>query len=103
MGDMMNKKILILLIIVFFIPTIIATVWFVSKINNPYNPSSVDKVILRNDQGELWECIDKKDKSFFLNLVKNLKPIEKQTFTPDKWTLYRLELVETFDLITFYL
>ncbi len=98
----MNKKILIIILLVLFVPTVLAALWFYSVSGAEFNPSNVSEVRLSNDEDE-WIFTEDTEKEFFTSVVNNFEAIERQTFSADVWTLYTLELERIFETSVFYL
>ena len=99
----MNKKALVIFLLVLFIPTIIAAAWFFSVSGKTYTPSNVANVTLKAPDGTEWVYTEEGEKEFFTTLATNLKSIEKQEFSPDVWTLYELSFERTFDSSVYFL
>ncbi len=99
----MNKKVLIIFLLVLFVPTIIAAVWFLSVSGKTYTPSNVASVSLKSPDGEVWKYTEEGEKEFFTTLATNLVSIEEQVFSSDIWTLYELSFERTFDSSVYYL
>ena len=98
----MNKKIILIVFLVLFIPVALAAAWFFSVSGTEYKPSNVASIILSDGESE-WEYTDEEEKGFFTAVINNLVSIEKQTFSSEVWRLYTLELERTFETDIFYL
>jgi hypothetical protein len=99
----LNKKVLVLILIVLFIPALISVGWYLSVSGDTFTPSNVAVVRLITPDGETLEYTSKEEKEFFTTLSSNLVHIEKQTFSSDIWSLYTLEFEQTFDIASYYL
>lgn len=99
----MNKKIWIMFLIILFIPTAFALLWLVSVSGNNFTPSNVPVVKLESSSGDTWTYIKDDEKEFFTDLAQNLVQIERQEFSEDVWTVYKLTLERTFEDAVFNL
>ncbi len=99
----MNKKILLAVILVIFVPTIIAGWWLFSVSGSKFTPSNVASVVLKSPDKTVWEYTNEEEKEFFTTLASNLVSIEKQEFSEEEWALYELSFERTFDSPVFYL
>ncbi len=99
----MNKKLIFLILIIMLVPTVLAAVWFFSVSGSDYTPKNVSSVTLVSPDGDSWVYTEDDEKEFFTTLAQNLVSIEKQTYSADTWTLYRLELEQTFNTDSFNL
>ncbi len=99
----MNKKILFILLVIVFVPTIIAAAWFLSVSGDTFTPSNVSRVVLKAPDGFEWEYTEEEEKEFFTTLATNLVSIEKQEYSEDEWTLYELYFERTLETSLFYL
>lgn len=98
----MNKKIIVIILLVLFIPTALALAWFFSVSGSEFTPTNVSEIRLLSDTDE-WIYTETAEKEFFTSVVNNFEAIERQKFSSDTWTLYTLELERTFETIVFYL
>ena len=99
----MNKKILIFVLLILFIPAIVCGIWFYSVSGDNYTTSNVATVTLVAPDENEWVYESDEDKLFFTELASNLVEIEKQEFSSEIWTVYTLELERTFDSKMLYL
>ena len=99
----MNKKALIVFLIILFVPTAFAMLWLVSVSGNNFTPSNVPVVKLESPSGDMWTYTKDTEKEFFTDLAQNLVQIERQEFSSDTWTVYKLTLERTFENAVFNL
>lgn len=97
----MNKKFLIVLVM--FLPIIIAGIWFFSVEHDSFDSSTVNLVNLVHPDGTSTEYTSEEDKSFFIDFLNNIVSIEKQEYDEKKHSLYKLEFYGISDVESYYL
>lgn len=97
----MNKKVLILIIL--FLPIIIAGIWFLSISGDNFTKANVSSVELTLPDGTKNEYHKDADKEFFIEFKKNIVSIEDQEYDPDVYTLYELVFKRVKGDVTYFL
>lgn len=99
----MNKKILLPLLILLFLPAIFASFWFLNITGENFNTSNVSEVILKDSKGNEKSFTSEEDRRFFFELKDSLISVEKQDFDSEIYSLYELNYIRVQGDVTYYL
>lgn len=86
-----------------FLPAIIAGVWFLSVTGNKLSVSNVSSVVLTLSDNEIETFLSENDRDFFIQLKESFEPIEKQTYDPEVYSLYKLDFLRIQGDVTYFL
>lgn len=99
----MNKKILLPILLLIFLPAIAAGIWMLNVTSNRFSVSNVSSVSLTANNSAPVVYTSKSDREFFCDLKDSFESIEPQEYKEDVYTLYKLDFLRIQGDVTYYL
>ena len=99
----MNKKIVLPLLVLLFLPAILGAFWFFNITGEKFNTSNVSEVVLTDSNGEIKSFTSEEDRLFFFELRDSLISVEKQDLDLNKYSIYNLNYVRLQGDVTYFL
>ncbi len=101
----MNKKLISLILLVVFLPAIVAGVWYISVTSEKLTASNVSEIVFTpmSDSEPKRTFTSASDKEFFIDLKSGFQAIEEQEYDPDVYSLYQVDFLRIQGDLTYYL
>lgn len=99
----MNKKILTIVLLLAFLPAIIAAVWILNVTSSRFSATNVSSVSFSLNGETPVTYTSKEDRTFFCDLKDGFQSIEPQSFDENVHTLYKLDFLRIQGDVTYFL